>query len=565
MQPEDEIYKEQFEGYVAGVLDGSIVAGKFVRQACQRHVDDMARGAERGIVFDWEAVVRVCRFTKILRHSKGVFAGKPFAVQPWQVFLLGSIFGWKWKATGLRRFRVAYTEIARKNGKSFVASVVALYGLVADDEQGAEVYSLATKKDQARIVFDESVKMVSASPGLKKAIKRRQTGLYHENSKFCPLGKDSDSLDGLSVHIAIIDEMHALKNRELVEVIDTATGARSQPLLFCITTAGARRQGICFETRSYVEKILAGAGVTDDTHFAFIACLDDGDDPFDERNWPKANPGLGVSASIEQMRALARKAKEQPSFKPSFARYHCGIWCETVSRWIDAEAWKACAAPFTEADLRGRKCFGGMDLAGTRDLSSLVLIFPDDVGPGCRILCYTWAPAENAARRQREDKAPYLTWSEQGFLTLTDSAITDQAKIFNDIRALNEKFQITQIAYDRFNAAMLSNQISGIAIEPVELPMTFTGLALPTKETESLVLGKLLKHDGNPVLAWAMANVVTMSDPNGNIKPSKKRSIERIDPVVALICAVASWKFGTPKVDDVSDWDGKIFVVGGDR
>lgn len=551
---------ETFNRYVADVQAGKIPVSKFARQAVERHVRDMASAEERGLVFDVAALSRVVEFFSLLRHSKGVHAGKPFVLSSWQVFVLGSVFGWKVIATGRRRFRTAYTELCRKNGKSTLAAGAALYALIADDEAGSEVYALATKKEQAQIVHGEAERMVRASPALRKRIRvlRNEMKVEETDSIFKPLGRDEDSLDGLNVHFACIDELHAIKHRELVEVIDTATGARSQPLLFMITTAGTRREGICFEQRQYCEKILNGI-VTDDSVFAFIACLDDGDDIFDETKWTKANPNLYISCNIEQLQIGARKARETPTARAAFARYHCGLWVETVNRWISVESWEACRAEFTEDDLEGKECFGGLDLAGTRDLSSLVLIFP---GEKSRVLCFNWAPREGAVLRQRDDNVPYLTWGEQGFISMTDSPVTDQDEIFRDIEQLSTRFRIKQIAFDRFNASKLANAVEKLDIEALALPMTFTGISVPTKDTESLVMSQGIQHNGNPVLAWAMSNVCTQSDDNGNIRPSKNKSIERIDPAVALILAVSAWKYGGTD-SAVGNWDGNLTIIGG--
>jgi phage terminase large subunit-like protein len=548
---------EIFNQYVADVRGGVIPASKFVKQAVERHVRDVKAAEARGLLFDESAVEHVAEFFGLLRHSKGVHAGKPFTLVPWQIFLLGSVFGWRNLATGRRRFRTAYAEICRKNGKSSVAAGAALYALVADDEPGAEIYALATKKEQAEIVFGEAERMVRASPALRKRIKllRGEMKIEESNSVFKPLGRDQDSLDGLNIHFAVIDELHAIKHRELVEVIDTATGARAQPLLFLITTAGTRRDGICYEQRQYCEKILSGM-VEDDSVFAFIACMDESEDIFDEALWVKANPNLGVSCNVEQLRITARKAKETPTARSAFARYHCGQWVETVNRWLSPDVWTECRADFTAADLEGLECWGGLDLAGTRDLSSLVLLFPHR--EGCRVLNYNWAPREGALQRQRDDGQPYLNWGERGFITLTDSAVTDQNKIFADIEQLTTRFKIRQIVFDRFNASKLENDIKRLDIEPVALPMTFTGMSLPTKDTEALVTSKALQHDGNPVLAWAISNVCTDEDVNGNIRPVKNKSLERIDPAMALILAVSGWKYGG---SEVASWDGEVTFV----
>lgn len=539
--------QQTFERYVSDALAGRIIIGDLVRKALQRHERDMLTAAERGLRFDWDAAHRACEFfARFLVHSKGKYAGQPFELSGWQVFIVGSVFGWKWIATGRRRYRTAYIEVSRKQGKSTLAGGVALYALVADDEPGAEIYSLATKREQAKIVFTEAQRMVRSSPQLRKLVERRASSLVvsRTDSKFEPLGRDADSLDGLNIHVATLDELHAHKNRDLLEVIDTATGARTQPLLFCITTAGARRSGVGWDEHCRAERIVTGVA-DDDSVFVFVAALDEKDDIFDEKVWPKACPNLGVSCELEQIRIAARKAKDQSTARAAFARYYCGRWGEeSITRWIPHDRWQACKENFSERELEGRECFAGLDLAGTRDLSALTLLFPNADDESARILCYAWAPREGTEERARVDRVPYLQWADAGQLKLTDSVVTDQNEILADVAALRQRFDIKQCAFDRFQASWLVSHLEAISIECLELPMTFTGLGKPTSDTEKLVLAKALQHDGNPLLAWAFSNVVCVTDDAGNVRPSKKRSRERIDPAVSTILAVAAWKYG---------------------
>jgi phage terminase large subunit-like protein len=320
--------------YARRVLTGKILAGNLVRLACQRHLDDLQSGPARGLRFNKPAALHAIDFFPLLQHSQGEWAGAPFTLQPWQMFLIGTLFGWK-RADGARRFRTAYNEVARKNGKSTLSAGVGLYLFDGDDEPGAQVFTAATKRDQARIVHSEAVRMVKASPALRSHIRVFKDNLSIEAtaSKYEPLGADSDTMDGLNVHGAIIDELHAHKNSGIVDILETARGARRQPLIFEITTAGYDRHSICWQHRDYSEKVLRGI-LNDDAWFAYIACLDAGDRWDDERVWPKANPNYGISCKPEIMRDMARRAAELPRAQNAFRQKHLDEWTEQAERWI---------------------------------------------------------------------------------------------------------------------------------------------------------------------------------------------------------------------------------------
>jgi phage terminase large subunit-like protein len=422
-----------------------------VRLAVERHVRDLEEGDSRGLYFDEEAGARVIRFFHLLSHSKGEWAGTPFVLAPWQMFLLWCLFGWKRTEDDTRRFRTAYVETCRKSGKTTLAAGVGLFMLIGDGEAGAEVYTAATKRDQARLAHGEAVRMVKASKHLRKVIGVSKDNLFVEsmNSKYVALGGDADSTDGLSPSCCIIDELHAHRTRAMYDVLDTATGARCQPLLFCITTAGHDRNSVCWEQRDYTQRVLEGI-VLDDAHFGFVACIDVGDDWRDESCWAKANPNLGVSLKLDDLRRKAAKAKEMPTALNAFLRLHLGVWTEAETRWLPLEKWEACGRQITEDELLGRPCWGGLDLAGTQDLSAFVLVFPDDEGQGTdggvSVLSYFWAPQENAVKRERNDKAPYLTWSREGYLELTDGEVTDYAYIPDRIGQLKTRFDLKEVA-----------------------------------------------------------------------------------------------------------------------
>lgn len=386
--------------YAKAVLNGTIIAGTLVKLACKRFLTDLETGESRGFYFDAEAAQHAVDFFGFLRHTKGVWAKKAetagFLLSPWQVFILANLFGWKRIADGSRRFREAHIELARKNGKSTFIAGIGLYMLYADGEPGAEVYSAATTKEQARIVFHAAKDMVKVSEYLRGRIGIWRNNLHVDisSSKFEPLASDSGTLDGLNIHCGLVDELHEHPTRGLYDVLQTAIGSRQQPLMLAITTAGVDREGICWAQRSIVVKLLQGVLPDDDfinrtdnaCFFGFVATLDDKDDPWDERNWPKANPNLGVSVSVDALRPGATKAKEDPTATNEFLRKHLNLWTTTESAWLAPDVWeKNNGTPLVNPKaqreaamemLKGRRCFAGLDLAEVNDNNSLVLVFP---------------------------------------------------------------------------------------------------------------------------------------------------------------------------------------------
>ena len=539
------------EQYVRGVAAGKIAASQFVLQACQRHKRDVKTGKARGpstgsgrgpstgsgrLHFDETAARRALTFFGVLRHSKGEWAGQPFALEPWQVFIVASLFGWK-RADGSRRFRRVYIEVPRKNGKSTLISGIGLYLLVADDEPGAEIYSAATKRDQARIAHSEATRMVKSSPLLKKEIDvfRDNLNVLATHSKFEPLGADADTMDGLNVHAALIDELHAHKTRNVVDVLDTATGARRQPLIVEITTAGWDRQSICWEHHDYSRQVLEGA-VEDDSWFAFIAAADPDDDWQDEATWRKANPNYGVSVSPDDLRRKALRAAKVPAEQNVFKRLHLDIWTEQESRWLDLAEWDACNDAVDLDKLAGRECYAGLDLASTTDLAALVLVFPDDSDPICYdLLPFFWVPEETVAERTRKAAVPYQTWVNMGLIDATEGNVIDYRAIMVKLDELARRFNIRDLAYDRWGATQLIQDMQAAGLNVIPFGQGFVSMSPPTKELLNLVLSRRIRHGGHPVLRWMASNMVVLQDPAGNLKPDKSKSSEKIDGLVATI------------------------------
>lgn len=541
------------KGYIDGVLSGKILVGRLVRLAVQRHVADLKDAAARGLHFDEAAGARAIRFFSFLRHSKGEWGrggGQPFELSPWQAFILWCVFGWK-RADGTRRYRVAYVEIARKNGKSTFAAGIGLYLLDADGEPGAEVYTAATKLSQARIVHADATRMVRKSPPLKRRVRIYKDNLHVEStaSKFEPLCADGDSMDGLNVHGAIVDELHQHKTRAVWDALDTATGARRQPLIFAITTAGFNQQSICWEVREYAVRVLESQpddpGVHDDSVFAFIATLDGGDDWRDESVWAKANPNLGVSVKLDDLRRKALIAQQQSGALNSFLTKHMDVWTRQKTLWLKMDKWDqpANSSPFVQGELLGRRCTAGLDLAKTGDLTALVLAFENEDG-SFEILPHFWMPEERAEERSKAGQFDYLGCARRGLITLTAGDSTDYRFVRQRIVELWGQYDIASLAFDPWNARHLVTELieeDGLPHESiVEFGQTIKNLNEPSQYLETLTNAGKLHHGGNPVLRWMAANVSVKTDPSGNIRPVKPDHLDpkKIDGIVALIMAL---------------------------
>jgi len=530
------------EQYMDGVSRGKIPACKWVKLAIERHKRDLINGHERGLVFDPGAAQLAISFFGLLKHSKGEWAGQTIILEPWQQFVLWVLFGWKKEVEGklVRRFNISYLEVARKNGKSTLAAGVGIYLMVADGEPGAEVYSAATKKDQARITHSEATRMVKSSPVLRKRLTVFRDNIHIKDtaSKFEPLGRDTDSMDGLNIHGAIIDELHAHKTRDMVDILETAQGARRQPLQFEITTAGFDRESICFQHHEYTEKVLEGI-VEDDTWFGIIFTIDKDDDWEDEKTWLKANPNLGISKKFEYMRDQAAKAKEMPSKLNAFLRLDLDIWTQSETKWIPLDHWLACGKMVDPVGLRGRSVYAGLDLSSTTDISTLILVAPpQSSNDELQVLCRFWIPEEAMHIRSKRDRVPYDAWVRQGYITATPGNVIDYDYILSQIDEDAQVYDLQEVAFDRWGATRIVQSIEDMGLTCVQFGQGFASMSSPMKELEKLILSHKIAHGNNPVLNWMADNLVAAIDPAGNIKPDKQRSIEKIDGMVALIMAL---------------------------
>lgn len=526
--------------YAERVLSGELAAGKWVKLACQRHLDDLDRAHDRGLRYDLEKAGKAIKFFSALRHYKGEWAGQPLKLELWQMFIIGCLFGWL-RADGTRRFRVAYNEIPRKNGKSLIAAGVGLLLAFFDGEGGAEVYSAATKRDQAKIVWGDAKTMVKASPQLREriGITGGETGvgnLYRTDtaSKFQPLGADGDTMDGLNIHGAIIDELHAHKTRVVWDVIQTGTGARRQPLTFVITTAGFDRFSVCYEQHEYGEKVLEGV-IEDDTFFAYIACWDEGDDWTSPESWAKANPNYGISVKVDDLERKCLKAQQVPAEQNEFLRKHGNVWTEQETRWLSLDVYdENTEEPDAEA-LKGGPCYGGLDLSSTTDLTALELYFPE-TGDW---LHHYFIPEANMQERIERDRVPYDAWERGGWLTATPGNVIDYGYIRETVNSLRDAgFNIREIGYDPYNATQIVLDLQSDGFTMVPIRQGFLSLSPPTKELERLMLAKKMRLGKNPVTRWAASNAVVLTDPAGNVKLDKSSRTKRIDPMAAMVMAV---------------------------
>jgi phage terminase large subunit-like protein len=486
-------------------------------------------------VFDKTTAERAVNFYHTnLRHLKGPKATKPFILEPWQQSIVCNLFGWK-RPDGTRRYREVFILVPRKNGKTAFAAGTVLYVMDEDNEQGAECYSAAAERDQAALVFNDAKGMVLKSPHLSRRIKvfTKALAIEDEGISYKAISADANTKHGYNTHFAVVDELHAQKTRELVDVLETSMGARAQPIFMHITTSDFDRPSICNEKYSYATKVRDGI-IDDSTFLPVIYEAKTSDDWKSEETWKKANPNLGVSVSLEYMRTKCKKAIEEPSFTNTFKRLHLNIKTEQDVLWVPIEKWDACKRALVFDMLKGKECFAGLDLASTSDLAAFVMYFPELHA----LWPIFWLPEETIEVRTRKARIPYKTWTEQGFIRKTDGNVTDYDVIRRDIIELRKVFNIREVAIDRWNSTQLQTQLMGDGFEVVPFGQGFASMSAPSKEFERLITANELQHDGNPVLRWMVSNVSISSDAAGNIKPARDKSTEKIDGVVSSIMGI---------------------------
>ena len=549
-------YQKVASDYVTDVLQNKVLSNKYVKLACRRQLDDLMNEGTSGFpyVYDSAKGIRVCQFVEQLPHIKGKLAGEKIKLEPWQIFILMTAFSWVHKDTGYRRFRRVYIEVPRGNGKSAMSSAIGLYMLCGDNEGGAEVYSFATTRDQAKIVFGDAQQMARKTAGLRThfgiEINAHNINQLKTASKFEALSAEGSTLDGLNTHFAIIDELHAHKTRAVYDVVETSIGKRTQSMLWVITTAGTNRAGICYEVRGFVRKVLEKTG-SDETQFGIIYGLDEKDDDWTtEEALKKANPNWGISVMPEVLLPLQAKAMSMPSAANNFRTKHLNEWVNADVSWMDMRAWDACADPtLSVEDFEGEPCFLALDLASKTDIAAQIKLF--ERGGHYYAFGDYYLPRETV---DKGENSQYSGWESLGLLTVTDGAIIDFMVIENKILEDCKRFSVIEVPYDPFQATQLSMRLLNQGINMVEVRPTVLNFSEPMKQLEALVLDKKFHHNGDPVLTWMVSNVVCHMDAKDNIYPRKERHENKIDGVVALIMALSRAIANSNEVGTLDDF-----------
>lgn len=546
--------------YAQDVVAGTIPACNYVKLACQRHLDDLANGSVLWpYTFDHKKANRVCKIIELLPLVKGSkFVGLNLILQPWQCFIVCNLFGWVKKSTGKRRFRKCYVEVPKGNGKSALMSGIALYMLACDGEPGAEIFSAAITKEQARIVFDTARQMALKCPRFLEKygvdVAAHDIHLAPDTlSVFRALASEADSLEGKNPHLVVIDELHAHPTRKLYENLESAMAKRDNNLLLSITTAGSDRLGICYEVRGHVIETLDKIFV-DESLFGIIYTLDDTDDWTLEANWIKANPNWGVSVEPETIINDGRRAIFTTHKQPSFQTKHLCIWVNSDNALISARDWQACYTTSLDIeDFHADPCVIGSDLASKLDLAAVVRLFTRTESDG-KLHYYVfgryWIPAETI---EKSSNAKYEGWAREDYIVRSAGATNDFDVIEQELKDVASQFDVQSMAFDPWNAKQMMDHLMADGAKVVEVRPTVENFSPALKELVALIAEKRIHHDGDPVLAWAMSNLVGHTDAKDNIFPRKERPENKIDPVVALIMAMCLVGKAKPKA--------KLFVV----
>ena len=495
-----------------------------------------------GSTYDQRKADFAVAFIQALRHTKGRWAGQPFKLLGWQEQIVRDLFG-TIKPDGYRQFTTAYVEIPKKQGKSELAAAIALLLTCGDGEQAAEVYGCAADRQQASIVFEVAADMIRQSPALSKRVKilSSQKRIIYKptNSFYQVLSAEAYSKHGFNISGVVFDELHTQPNRALFDVMTKGSGdARTQPLYFLITTAGTDTHSICYEQHQKAQDILAGKK-HDPTFYPVIYGADLEDDWTDEAVWAKANPSLGVTVPIEKVRAACNSARQNPAEENTFRQLRLNQWVKQSVRWMPMHVWNQNNDPVDLVELEGRPCYGGLDMASTTDITAFVLVFPPyGSDEKYRVAPWFWIPEDNLPLRVARDHVPYDLWQQQGYLETTEGNVVHYAHIEALIEQLGERFDIREIAFDRWGAVQMSQNLEGMGFTVVPFGQGFKDMSPPSKELMKLALEGRLAHGGHPVLAWMVDNIHVRTDPAGNIKPDKQKSTEKIDGVVATIMAL---------------------------
>jgi phage terminase large subunit-like protein len=518
-----------------------------------------------GSYYDKDAADFAVMFIESLKHTKGTWWKQPFELIDWQEQIIRDLFG-VLKPNGYRQFNTAYIEIPKKMGKSELAAAVALYLTCADGEERAEVYGCAADRNQAKIVYDVAVDMVRLCPSLNKRVKilQSQKKLVYipTNSTYQVLSADVANKHGFNTSGVIFDELHTQPNRKLYDVMTKGSGdARMQPLYFLITTAGTDTNSICYEVHQKAEDIIAGRKI-DPTFYPVIYGADESDDWTDPKVWKKANPSLGITVGIDKVEAACESAKQNPGEENAFRQLRLNQWVKQAVRWMPMDKWDACAFPVDPEELEGRVCYGGLDLSSTSDITAFVLVFPPrDEEDKYVVLPYFWLPEETLDLRVRRDHVPYDVWEKQDLIETTEGNVIHYGFIEKFIENLGERYNIREIAFDRWGAVQMVQNLEGMGFTVVPFGQGFKDMSPPTKELMKLVLEKRIAHGGNPVLRWMMDNIYIRRDPAGNIKADKEKSTEKIDGAIAMIMGLdRAIRGGNDNGESVYDNRGILFL-----
>ena len=535
--------------YARSVVDGKRVAGPNVRNACARHLRDLKDGKKRGLVWNVAESNKSIRFyLSVLKLNGGDFEGIAFELLPWQKFVVGSLFGW-YGIDGYRRFRVAYVETAKGSGKSPLAAGIGMKGLVADAEPRAEVYSAATKKDQAMILFRDAVAMVDQSPELSKRLQKSGTGekcwnlaYLQAGSFFRPISSD-DGQSGPRPHVALIDELHEHKTNTVVEMLRAGTKSRRQALIFMITNSGSSLTGPCWGYHEYGAQVAAGER-TDDAFFSYICGLDEGDDPFeDEACWSKSNPSLQDAdlPGYKYIREQVTEAKGMPGKEAMVRRLNFCQWTGAESPWLSHEIWKGAQRDYSIEDLRGRRALAALDLSSTTDLTALVfLVEPVEDGEPWKLVPFAWLPESGLSEKAKKDSVPYEQWHAEGLLDTTPGKAISKRIILQKLSAMCDFFEVIEATYDRWR---IEDLIALANDEGITLPAMkpfgqgFKDMTPAVEAFEQMLLNGELVHNGHKVLTWCAGNAVIEQDGAENRKLSKQNATGRIDLIVAAVMA----------------------------
>ena len=521
------------------------------------------RFAAEDSYYDEDLADYAVMFIEQLCHTKGTWAGKPFELLDWQEQIIRDLFG-TIKPNGYRQFNTAYIEIPKKNGKSELAAAIALLLCFGDGEQRAEIYGCAADRQQASIVFEVAADMVRMCPALDKRCKilasQKRILFMPTNSFYQVLSAEAYSKHGFNIHGVVFDELHTQPNRKLFDVMTKGSGdARMQPLYFLITTAGTDTNSICYETHQKAKDIIEGRKI-DKTFYPVIYGAGDDEDWTDPKVWLKSNPSLGETIGMDKVEAACESAKQNPGEENSFRQLRLNQWVKQAIRWMPMDKWDACAFPVNEEALEGRVCYGGLDLSSTTDLTSFCLVFPPiDEDEPYYVLPYFWVPEDTLEQRVRRDHVPYDVWNRQGYIETTEGNVVHYGYIEKFIEQLGDRFNIREIAFDRWGAVQMVQNLENMGFTVVPMGQGFASMSPPTKELMKLTLEKKIAHAGHPVLRWNMDNIFIRTDPAGNIKADKAKSTEKIDGAIAMIMALdRSIRCGVDTSESVYDNRGLL-------